>query len=342
MDDQAPSHEEWLALYQAANDFKQLAPWEWMYDSDLFGVQNPETDEIGYCCVMGNLGEHFALGVYLGTEGLEGYEKIAAGQFEQPNISVLHYQKCLMASFEDREYIEKEDRDVIKQLGLKYRGRAAWPQFRSYEPDLFPWFLTAGQARFLTTALQQAIDVAKQYENDPTLLDPPEEGLYLVRVPVQSAAGLIWNDKWLAPKELPARPRAIPEIDEPRLQRIKKSIKVRQGVWEGDFFLAPTPIQEVKGERPYYPYTMMWVDRSSRMVFPPEIASPSQYRAAWPNHFLSVIEQAQGMPREIHVSQQETYDLIEPIASSLSIKLKRNQRLSALEDVRDSLMSFFT
>src|SRR5688572_16689700 len=94
-----PSLQEWVALYQAAADFKNVAAWDWMYDSDLFGVQNPESGEIGYCCVMGSLGEHYALGVYLGTEGLEGYLQIASGAFDPPDISALHVQKCLMASF---------------------------------------------------------------------------------------------------------------------------------------------------------------------------------------------------------------------------------------------------
>ena len=48
MKDQAPSPKEWAALYQVAADFKRTAAWEWMDDSDLFGVQNPADGEIGY------------------------------------------------------------------------------------------------------------------------------------------------------------------------------------------------------------------------------------------------------------------------------------------------------
>ena len=43
---------------------------------DIFGVGNPRIGEIGYCCVLGKMGEVFGLVAYLGTEELEGYLRI--------------------------------------------------------------------------------------------------------------------------------------------------------------------------------------------------------------------------------------------------------------------------
>jgi hypothetical protein len=335
-----PSAEEWAALYQAAVQFRDAAPWEWMYDSDMFGVQNPETGEIGYCCVMGNLGEHFALGVYLGAEGLQGYEKIASGEVETPDAA-LHSQKCLMASFEDRELLASEDRAVIKSLGLKFRGRNAWPLFRDYRPGYAPWFAAAEQARFLTHALQQGLQVALRFRDDPALLDPPRDGLYLTRAAQPGADGLAWSDQWLPPAPLDTAASAVPQIDELRVQRVKRSILARQGTWEADFFYSPAPIQEHKGQRPYFPYMLMWVDRGSRAILPPELVPADQYRAAFQNHFLALIEQANLMPNEVCVLQQEAFDLLDPIAKRLGIKLRRARRLDALEDARASLMSYF-
>lgn len=348
MSNQSPSTEEWAALYRAAADFKQIAAWEWMYDSDLFGVRDPASGEIGYCCVMGNLGEHFALGVYLGTEGLNGYLMIAAGELAGNAFSILHHQKCLMASYEDRDLIEKQDLAVIKALGLKYRGRNAWPQFRSYEPDLVPWFLTAEQARFLTVALQQSCDVALRYRDDPDLLAPPEQSedeqeddIYLVRVPEPTEAGLSWSDQWMAPAPLQQEAQPLPPIDELRIQRIKQAITKRYGTWEGDFFLSPTPIQEHKGQRPYYPYTVLWVDQRSGMVLAPHLTTPDRYQAEFQSHLLGLIEQARVLPQELAVAQQEAFDLLEPITSRLKIKLHRANRLVALESARNSFMSMF-
>ena len=115
-----PSIEEWHTLYRAAIDFRQSQPWDWVADTDLFGVKNPENDEVGYCCIVGALGEFVGVVVYLGTEGLESYLK--SQMSESPEEDAFGTVKCLVASFEDRKFLQKPDHELIKKLGLKFRG----------------------------------------------------------------------------------------------------------------------------------------------------------------------------------------------------------------------------
>ena len=53
----------------------------------------------------------------------------------------------LQASFEDRSELHDKDRQVIKDLGLKFRGRQTWPLFRSYRAGFVPWHLDADEGR---------------------------------------------------------------------------------------------------------------------------------------------------------------------------------------------------
>jgi len=126
-----PSPEEWRALYGAAVAFRDLAPWRWMVDSNLFGVANPEDGTVGYGCVLGNLGQQFGLALYLGDDGLRGYLHLQSGAAWPTDGSTLFSQHCLLASFEDRSMLEPRDRDMVKALGLRFRGANAWPHFRS-------------------------------------------------------------------------------------------------------------------------------------------------------------------------------------------------------------------
>jgi hypothetical protein len=340
MNDKSPSIQEWKELYDAAIEFKKIKCWNWMLDSDIFGVQNPISGGIGYCCVMGRAGEHFALAVYLGTEGLEGYLKIQSGEIPPSFPDVLHLQKCLMASFEDRRFLQKEDLQTIKTLGLKFRGRNSWPLFRSYLPGYHPWYLTSGETEYLTMALHQAIDVSLRFKNDPEILTPPMENQYLVRVSKKEKDGLRWRDEWLEPYLLEKVEIIAESIDSDRLERIKRTIHRRQGVWEIDFFYCPQGIKE-KGERPYYPYVILWVEHNSGLILHHHLAKPTEWSSEFPEQFLELVENIKSLPQEILVKREEISKLLEPITYGLGIKLRNVKRLRALEEAQAGVFEFF-
>jgi len=335
-----PSISDWKKLYDAAVEFKKMACWEWMLDSDLFGVQDPVSGEIGYCCVMGYLGEFMALAVYLGKEGLDAYMKITNGEIIEGDMQAHTVQKCLMASFEDREFLTNEDRAVIKKLELRFRGRNQWPLFRIYEPGFPPWHLNKEQAKYLTLALQQAMEIALRFEEDPDMLDAPKRNHYLVRVPKKTGNKLSWEDKWLKPKPLEEPEIVIPPIDEIRLQKIKRSVKQKAGLWEADFFFTPTSIKEKKDKRPYYPHAILYVDSDADFVLNVDIAKPGDYLTRLPNGLMNIIENAGVIPNEIQVMKEEAFELLKLIADRLNIRLKLVKNLETMKNVKDSMFQF--
>jgi len=337
-----PTLNEWKALYESAGEFKKIEPWEWMSDSNIFGVQNPRTGEIGHCCVMGAGGGFFALAVYLGTEGLLGYTKMHSGKVKAGDPNAMFIQNCLMASFEDREYVEKEDKQVITSVGLKFKGPNEWPIFRNYKPGYYPWFINGEDARFLTIALQQAKDVCVRFEQDESLLVPPKgkRNLHFVRAFERAGDSISWKDEWRKPdpireKELPAA-----EVDELRIMKIKKNIKPVSMVWEVDFFYSPTPVAE-GSERPYFPYAIMIADTASGYIFGLELANPDSHDKAFAGRLLAVIEEASLLPAEIRVKKDETAKFVEPYASRLGILLRKVKKLSAVDNARKGMMRHF-
>lgn len=68
----------WQSLFSTALEFEKVAPWRWMTDGQIFGVRNPETQEIGWCCVMGRSGMHYALGIFRGDSGLASHRRMYA------------------------------------------------------------------------------------------------------------------------------------------------------------------------------------------------------------------------------------------------------------------------
>jgi hypothetical protein len=340
MKNKPPSTREWENLYQVAIEFKRIECWNWMWDSDLFGVQNPVSGEIGYCCVMGRLGEHLALAVYLGTEGLKGYLKIQSGEIRPSSPDALHTQKCLMVSFEDRKFLQKKDLQTIKTLGLEFRGRNSWPLFRSYRPGYYPWYLTSEEAKFLTLALYQAIDVSLHFKDNPEMLTPPIENQYLVRLPEKKKDSLSWRDEWLEPHPLEKTEIVAQPLDVNLLERINKTIAQRQGTWEIDFFYSPEAVKE-KEERPYYPYVILWADHHSGLILHFHLAGSTKGLSKIPEQFMKLAEKIKSLPQEILVKKEETFKLLVPITRRLGIKLRDVERLMALEEAQTSMFKFF-
>ena len=102
-----------------------------MANEDLFAIENPNDGEMGYCSILGNGGEEFGLGMFLGEDGYNQYIKLIEGETEPEDIEESLMMRTLSLLFVDRDVLREEDRDIIRSLGLRFRGRNAWPFFRS-------------------------------------------------------------------------------------------------------------------------------------------------------------------------------------------------------------------
>ncbi|MGH7871101.1 MAG: DUF7309 domain-containing protein [Candidatus Binatia bacterium] len=355
----------WKNLYDAADAFREIACWDWMSDADLFGVQNPNRGEIGYCCVLGEFGEVFGLVVYLGSAGLEQQRKIQSGKIHAGLSDAVYSQNCLTAWFGGRSELDKNDLKVVKDLGRKFRGGDAWPQFRSMQPGYIPWFLTEDEVRFLTLCLTQARQVALRFGKDPNYLTAPGKNVCLVQVPKQKtdsrsvaqpsgssvAPGqqtlfpeaaenleFEWDSQWLAPAPLvKTTVRPVP-LDELRLQRIKKTSQGHRGIWEIDSFFTPSPVDN--GDRPFLPFTLLCAERDSGMILGTVLAEVKTWEAEFSKAFLESIEEHKILPTRLSLRKEELRQLFAPLAAQLGIEIELTKKLTAVDRAKRGLLKF--
>lgn len=337
-----PTTDEWRNLYRNAALFKDLACWKWMDDEDLFGVKDPEGDEMGYCVVLGAYEESFGLVVYLGTRGLLGYFQILDGEITTLEPQTIHTQRCLWASFEDRIALQKEDRKLIKDLGLTFRGRKEWPFFRQYTPGYHPWFLYGKEARFLTHALEQASNVALRYKEDPNLLFGEDEESILVRAPHRKGHQLYWEDEWITPRVDLEIETEDPPLNELKLHRIKNRVKRSDTFWVADVFYSPSPVQEEEGDRPYYPPVFLLIDGSSGFILNCELFPNNVYIEGARESLLSSIEKTEVIPHLLLLGREEITSIFDPIAKKLGIAVQVEEDLDILDEVKQSLFNMFS
>lgn len=309
----------WKSLYAEAARFEALQPWAMLSEEAFFGVENPVSGEMGYGCVLGKMGSFLALALYRGAEGFDIYQRLKNDDI--PEDESFAAQNCLMAQFADRSELEKADRDVIKKLGLRFRGAQAWPLFRSHLPGYFPWHLDEKEAAFLAFALRCASDWVERISSGR--LDPDERREKVFTYLVKAGAGtpsrefeVCWTD---APVYKPALPPPL-NLDAGRMAKLLSTPLKRGGAWEADIYYLPAPIMD--RDRPYFIRMVMAVDRGSGFLLPGGVEPPERpAHQAVADAVLGGVEQVGFAPSEIRVRNDNLSALLEPLAKALGARL---------------------
>jgi len=331
--------EAWRRLYAAADRIKKLAPWAWMWEADIFGVQFPGTAEVGYVSVMGANGQHFAVSAYLGDAALYGFWALEAADEDTDSADQVLEIPQLMASFEDRAMLDDKDRDIIRALGLRYRGRNAWPLFRSYRPGFRPWFLEQAEVEKLTLALDQLTGVAMRFEDDPALLHEHAEREVLVRVAQPSDTAQDWADE-LRQVPVPEPIRIESRIRTSELDRLT-SLPRDSRTAEVDLFIGPGAVAQ-PGERPSFAYALMAVESESHYVLGIELLQaldglPRMW-AEVPAKLVELLNKAGFFPSELRTTSSRLHGLLAPVAQDrLGIPVTLHKHLPALAEAKEAM-----
>ena len=114
-------------LYEKAFAFQSLKLWERVEDDQLFAVQ--VRDQICYINIMGMLGQHYALAVYPGQEGVDSLWRIyqADSMSDVEKMAAGFGQTSLQCEFVPRNELEPAGAqpvfDYVKANGISMRGK---------------------------------------------------------------------------------------------------------------------------------------------------------------------------------------------------------------------------
>jgi len=341
-----PTVDAWRRAYELAAEVRDLHPWTWMCDTDHLGFEDPEDGSPRFISVMGRQGEHYAVAVYRRIEDL--FRIIDLVCETGADADVILETSQLQLSFEDRDFLAPEDSRVIKRLGLKFRGRQAWPCFRSYLPGQFPWFVDRDELRQLTLALEQVLAVAPRFRDDEDGLDclnrmGMEEHVFLMRTPVNTAGTVEWEEH-MVKIERPASPEIVPEVNDLLLERAARFPAV-ENTLEVELRPTPEPVQERKGQRPYFPWIMLVVESSEGFIVGHELLAPlptldAVYSRAG-GALLEVLASQEIRPAEVFVRTERVAALFRAVCGKLGAKLTVRPSLPRAEDAFTSLLRFY-
>lgn len=323
----------WRNLYLEARIFQSLRPWMLMDDEDLIGVRDPLLGEMGFGVVMGSAGTLFGLCLYLGAEGFESYRSMMANPPQDGWVDSFALQKCLKVEFAVRSDLTEEDLAVIRELGMSFSGKYAWPQFRSLLPGYAPWYLTEAEARFLTLGLMTACHHRERL-NSGEVGDSLRDGEVLVYTLV---AGTEYNPAW---ESWPVEVRKAvtpPVLDLARLTALRAKKTEPDTPWEADIFYFPSLIMD--RERPYFMRVAAVCQESTGFAFVTEVGSPETSPPQMlADAICSSIERHGFIPATVFVKQKEVAAALMPVAKALGITVRAREHLGAVEMLRQDMI----
>ena len=335
------SVEQMQRLYALADQIKRLSPWEWMNETDVFGVKNDLIEEIGFVSVMGGMGRHFAVTVYKGWGDLERFWLMQ--DIDDSMIPEFIFETSqLMLSFEDRAELNARDYATIRGLGLSYRGRANWPKFQAFRPGYFPWNMEdAWEADHLITCLEQALGVMMRFEDTPGLLSLGSPDSILVRARGGADENWEWKDVYMQSPEA-ERMLTYYEVEKAQLDKVD-TLPRTENVVELDYFLSRHPIAP-RGERPMCVYVLLVTDAESGYVMGSNVLDATGglegILGQIPAAALEIFERQGALPVQVKVSRPVLAQILGPLEERLDIDVDLTDALPMTHIARESLETF--
>jgi len=334
--------DRWRHLLALAADVRALAPWDFMVETHNFAIPLPAPHEVGLVSVMGARGEHFAVALYLGRRAIVDFWALVADEGgDEPEV-ILEIEQ-LQLSWENRSALDRRDRQVLADLGLKPRGSHSWPMLRRYRAGYCPWFATDDEVAMMIVALEQLVALVPRLRPDCAILAPPPGRHYLLRYPpTPSVPAADWCERFEAlPLSEEIQIHAV--VDADRVTHIDALPRLALEM-ELDLFAAPMMRIDGKSEgigQPYYPYILLGVERGRGIVVGFKTLTALQgLERMWseiPAAFADLLIGAGARPERIFVHRPLLAKLLARACEDHGIEMHEVRKLKALAAARRSL-----
>lgn len=318
-------------LYQMAFAYRDRRLWEKLEDDQIYAVQ--VGDRVGYVNIMGLLGEHIALAVYPGQEGMDGLWRILQVQTNEESESEMLAaglgQNALHCEFVPQEEMEKDVLDVLKGYakahGISTRGKKnLWPQFTKYRPYREPGPVAAEEdLEMLTAALEGAIWLADRMGEDIRTLQHLGGGGETI--PLLRRDGEGWKAESIP---MPPEPdicypigHTPNEIYEAKARKLKK-----QGEWACKVVPIPEPAEAEGMEEKVFPWALLTVDLATGGRI--EVQRVRDYETRTDvmlDKLMEAMFRENVCPKEIQVADDRTESLLEDWTLKVGIELIREE-----------------
>ncbi|MFC2116939.1 DUF6930 domain-containing protein [Bacteroidota bacterium] len=330
----------WHRMYSLAKDIYNLAPWNWLYEDDIFGVKMPYSGQIHFISVMGSAGDFTAISAYKGSRALqqfsELYEKEDRRQMSESVLTIPH----IMLSFEDRNLLRPEHHEQIKASGLKFRGAGSWPVLDEIIPGYVPAKPAGNSLSEAVLIYEQVLDVAKRAEKNAEFILPEsyDDDVFLIREKTTKNPDSAWTDRYrtILMETVMYRVK-FPEEMLPALNALPR----KPNTLQLDLALIPAPVKDNVSPG-YFPFLLLLCNKKSGMVeamqtLPPKPDLDSMYESL-PQQVMELLMKINYTPRKMEIRSEILLLLMPDLLGKAGIEIVKSNVLESVDEAVDNLM----
>lgn len=321
--------EEWKKLYEVATRIRELKPWESLWDMDTIGVQTSENpEETVFYSILGRGGDCYGIVVYEGYDAFNSFLMLTMQ--DQMNLSmehVMYNQENLTCYWGDREELSNKQRQVIKELGYKYRGKDNWLYFVSYEPGYWPFNMDQDEVVRMTEHLINLEIAFTHYKKTGINIDFDNGNMFSA---IYSEDEKTWHYE---EKPLPFDYYIFKEIlieNEELVEELRKAPKTEITL-EADARSMGEALKDKKYDRPIIPVISLLADSDTGAMITFGLSEPDENALVkLANSVIEFILEV-GAPKEIRVSNVLVEAALDHICKICSIELRLMRHLVGID-----------
>lgn len=326
-------------LLELAIKLRDLKPWEFLDESENFGIQMPETGRKYFISIMGADNIHRALSAYDGVEALHSFMDMHDEEnWMRPGDLLLIPQ--LMVSFEDKKFLEPGEIKQYAELGFKFSGAMNWPMFRKYVPGFMPVEPDATDMEVLKIILEQSIDVIERAGKSPDVIynDAMLDDEFMIRVQDNGGNG-VWKDTvWSL--EYPDQELKL-DIPEKLVGKVT-GLPKKSGVYQMDMALMNQVIQG-PGEPARFGMLFLVADKKDGTLLDAQVLDtlhgiPAVYKQ-FPALLLNALLKLKHQPSFIEFRHPLLLEMANRVLFPAKTKVRRAVPLETIDEFLESLGS---
>lgn len=337
-------------LFELARQLYQASFWEDYWDTDILALKLPERTEPVFMSILGKTQYNYGFLFYRDLEELRYYfELVKQDQLKDAEATLdwLLIQNGISLTYENRLDLPIGDYQRIKNSGVPFRGKKAWPLFLDYKPGYYPDPLAEDEVLFMIELLEKFLQMGEKYRSELDLYDT-EENKESVFLRTYAEDGQFEDTMYVLPPDILQGLAAQKYAKEPvkvtdfEIRRVDHQ-RIGSSIWELELNYIAIPIEGLDEERPRFSIMLMIIDAKSTDILLGELVEFDEIEKIQ-RLFIKVLLAYDVKPPTVVVNVSRYHriaSIMGELLRKLDIELVPVYKLPMISAVQNDMIEFF-